>query len=115
MEQTTKQMKVWEGNPFSRKSDPHVVQIISENEVKHNPFGIAFAKKGHSLDAERLEKLVVRGFSHNWRSCAEPTVHLHIVTLFAGELRGIPTDYEAVYNRGAIVATGDFCLEKPDA
>lgn len=95
-DKTDKKVRIWQGNPFQPNTDPVLIEVKCTNEIRNTEIAL---KLGIS-QVERDETLILRGYSYDWQSAKEPTLHLCIITLYAGQPRGTSSPVNTKRERG---------------
>ncbi|GBC60134.1 hypothetical protein DENIS_1079 [Desulfonema ishimotonii] len=80
---TDKALRIWQDRK-SQCGKPKFIEVDCLNKIENNIFRQALGQE----ELERNEILILRGYSYDWDSAEEPTIHLSIVTMYAGPLKG---------------------------
>jgi len=89
LEDTEKKIKVKQGNRYDRNGPPHEIEVVCRWKHESSALADAMAKADIGRKVTQYEAtLVLRGFSFDWKSNSEPTIHLQVITLYSGNIRG---------------------------
>ncbi|MDM8551710.1 type III-E CRISPR-associated protein Csx31 [Desulfobacterales bacterium HSG2] len=108
-QETTKTIRMWQGNPFDPQNDPKIAEVKCSNRIELTEF----ARQLGSKETEREEILILRGHTYDWESAEEPTFHLSVVTLYAGKLEGKTSSHPyAPFEKGRFMGDGKLSILK---
>ncbi|OQY56908.1 MAG: hypothetical protein B6245_17740 [Desulfobacteraceae bacterium 4572_88] len=102
-QETEKTVKIWQGNPFNPNADPCIIEIKCRIDVQTTEIAL---KLGMNEEVERSETLILRGHSYDWTSQKEPTLHLCIITLYAGRIQGSIPPGHTRFRTGRVLGYG---------
>ena len=88
-------IRIWNGNRLKPTADPKIAEVKCVRQVRENPF------------SERHDTLILRGYSYDWTSQDEPTLHLCMLTLYAGSYSTVPYPHTRTrFDKGTLLGYG---------